>query len=87
MAIFYVCGVCVTTSVNSMFSSNTMYNNNSLINLHHILLSLRCFINLNFFCIFSEAAGELGWFFTLIIVSVISAILGAIIMIVALRWR
>lgn len=52
MAIFYVCGVCVTTSVNSMFSSNTMYNNNSLINLHHILLNLRCFINLNFFFLY-----------------------------------
>lgn len=42
---------------------------------------------INIFIIFSDAAAELGWAFTLIIVSIISALLGAIIMVIVLRCR
>lgn len=49
------------------------------------------FINksINFFHLlfFSEAPGELGWLLTLIIVSLISAVIGAVIMVTILHWR
>lgn len=40
-----------------------------------------------FSSLLSESNGEIGWTFTLIIVSIISALLGAIIMIIVLRCR
>lgn len=49
----------------------------------HIIISL-LFLMLKFV---SEAPGELGWVLTLIIVSFVSAVLGAIVMIIVLHCK
>lgn len=51
------------------------------------LIIHRKFSQLFVWILISEAAGELGWTFTLIVVSIISALLGAIIMVIVLRCK
>lgn len=71
------------SGIRNKLSFNTTHVNNFYFIVHtHIVI-----IGIFFFSFVTEAPGELGWFLTLVIVSLLSAGIGAVVMVTLIHCR